>query len=56
MTTEIYERDDLTPGQGFIGPCLVEEQTSTTVVPPGWRGEVDGVRNLIITPEGEAQP
>ncbi len=52
VDSAIYERDDLGPGQAFEGPCLIEEQTSTTVVPPGWGGSVDAYHNLILSPQG----
>lgn len=46
---QVYERDELLPGQRFLGPCLIEEKTSTTVIPPAWLGAVDDYRSLIIT-------
>lgn len=48
LLSKIYERDDLQPGQRFSGPCLIEERTSTTVVPPGWEGLVDKYGNILI--------
>jgi N-methylhydantoinase A len=53
--SRVYERDALAPRQGFAGPCLIEETTSTTVVPPGWRGQVDLYGNLVITPAADAR-
>jgi N-methylhydantoinase A len=44
----IYERPLLRPGDGFAGPALIAEYTSTTVVPPGCLLEVDGFNNLLI--------
>jgi len=39
----------------LAGPAIVEEWTSTTVAPPGWRLTVDRFGNLIL--QGmEAQP
>ena len=35
------ERRHLEPGTTLAGPALIFEPYSTTVVPPGWRGEVD---------------
>ncbi len=32
------------------GPALIVEASSTTVVPPGWRGEVDAAGLLVIEP------
>lgn len=36
-----HEREALEPGTRFAGPALVVEYSSTTLVPPGWRGTVD---------------
>ncbi len=38
--TAVYERDRLRPGMVVAGPALIEEQTSSTLVPPGARAEV----------------
>ena len=48
VETPIYERGDLGAGSVFLGPSIVEQYDSTTVVYPGWRGELDrfGVLNL----------
>ncbi|MFQ5575979.1 MAG: hydantoinase/oxoprolinase family protein, partial [Anaerolineae bacterium] len=48
LPAQIYRRPDLAAGDRFAGPCLIEEQTSTTVVPPGARGIVDRYGNLVI--------
>jgi N-methylhydantoinase A len=44
----IYERERLGAGAMLAGPAIVEEWTSTTVVPPGWRLTVDRFGNLIL--------
>ena len=44
----IFERDTLKPGAHFEGPAIVTQYDTTTVIPPGWRAEVDAVKNLII--------
>jgi len=49
VQTAIYRRETLPPGTLVEGPCLVEEIASTTVIPPGARGEVDGYGNIIVT-------
>jgi N-methylhydantoinase A len=36
-----YERATLPRGYTAAGPCVVEEHTATTFVPPGWRFGVD---------------
>jgi N-methylhydantoinase A len=48
LQTDIYERAALAAGQPITGPCLVEEPTSTTVIPPGARVTVDGFGNLTV--------
>ena len=50
----IYDREQLGIGATFSGPGIVEEWTSTTVVPPGWQLTVDRFGNLILTPIKEA--
>jgi N-methylhydantoinase A len=48
VETPIYERVDLGAGSAFQGPAIVEQYDSTTVVYPGWKGDLDrfGVLNL----------
>ena len=45
------QRVDLSPGTTIRGAVLVVEPQTTTVVPSGWRGSVDGEYNLILEPE-----
>jgi N-methylhydantoinase A len=35
FTTAVYLRDNLKPGFSQKGPCIIEEETATTVIPPG---------------------
>src|SRR5690242_6610571 len=44
----LYERDGLDVGSAIEGPAIVEQFDATTVIPPGWRAQVDGRRNLIL--------
>lgn len=44
----VYERSALRPGMVVEGPALVEEQTSTTLVPPGSHAEVLEDLGLVI--------
>ena len=44
----LYERDGLDIGATIAGPALVEQFDATTVIPPGWNGQVDGYGNLIM--------
>ena len=45
----VYYRDELSAGERFDGPAVVYQEDSTTVVPPGWRAEVDQHANIIMT-------
>lgn len=44
----IYERKDLQAGMQMRAPAIVTEYSSTTLIPPGARVEVDVFGNLII--------
>ena len=46
--TPVYFRDRLPEGFKAEGPIIVEEQSATTVVPPGWRLEMDTDGNLLL--------
>ena len=48
--TAVYERLALEPGHELIGPAILHQPDATTVVPPGWRCEVDELGNLVLTP------
>jgi N-methylhydantoinase A len=44
----VFDRERLRAGDVIEGPALVAEYTSATVLPPGARLVVDGLRNLVI--------
>ena len=44
----LYDRARLTPGKMVIGPAIIFQLDTTTVLPPGWSGSVDGWSNLIL--------
>ncbi|MEV1174971.1 hydantoinase/oxoprolinase family protein [Nonomuraea sp. NPDC049784] len=44
-------RESLPPGFTAEGPAVVEEETATTYVPPGWTATVDPATNLLLTRE-----
>lgn len=48
MKTPLYARDLLKSGNKIVGPALIEEHASTTVVFPGDRLSVDPYGNLVI--------
>ena len=50
----VYDRARLEPGDTFDGPALIDEGTSTTVVPSGQRVTVDDHGYLLVTLEEAA--
>jgi N-methylhydantoinase A len=48
LSVAVYQRDQLQAGMRLRSPCIVTEYSSTTLIPPGARGEVDRHGNLII--------
>ncbi|NKB35670.1 MAG: hydantoinase/oxoprolinase family protein [Gammaproteobacteria bacterium] len=48
-TIPVFNRDDLVCDQEISGPAIVEEWTTTTVIPPNWNLVVDRIGNLILT-------
>ncbi len=44
----LYERDALDIGAVVSGPAILEQFDATTVIPAGWRAEVDPRRNLVL--------
>ncbi len=49
--TTILLRKRLLPGAHYRGPLVVEEDTATSVIPPGYDMKVDELGNIIVTPE-----
>jgi N-methylhydantoinase A len=50
--TPVYRREQLGVGAELIGPAIVEQLDSTTVIEPGDRVRVDALGNLEITVRG----
>jgi N-methylhydantoinase A len=48
LSAAVYQRNELSAGVQLRAPCIVMEYSSTTLIPPGVRGEVDGHGNLLI--------
>jgi len=49
VQTAIFDRDLLAVDQPVAGPAIVEEWTSTTLVPPGWTVRTEPLGNLVLT-------
>jgi len=47
--TPVYDGALLRAGNGFEGPAIVEETTTTVVVPPAYTVEVDPFKNYVMT-------
>jgi N-methylhydantoinase A len=45
----VYRRVDWLPGHRLAGPALLLQEDTTTLVPPGWQGVVDGWDNLRLS-------
>ena len=54
VETAIYDRDRLRAGHVVVGPAVIEEVDSTTLLHAGYRAEVDEFGNLLISPGGGA--
>ena len=50
--TPVYRREQLGVGAQLVGPAIVEQLDSTTVIEPGDRVRVDALGNLEITVRG----
>lgn len=54
VSTPIFARDLIPVDAAIEGPALIEEDGTTTVVPPGFRASPDVHGNLLLESEGEA--
>ena len=50
LTTPIYDRAKLRPGNQLAGPAIVTEMDSTSVVLPNFVAEIDRYANILIRP------
>lgn len=51
----IWDRLSLKNGHVVVGPCIISEMDSNTVVLPGFRAEIDPVGNVLIYPVEDEQ-
>ncbi|MCP4329376.1 MAG: 5-oxoprolinase [Alphaproteobacteria bacterium] len=47
--TPVYARETLRPGHRIDGPAVLIEATSTTVIEPGWQGEITPRNHVVMT-------
>ena len=50
--TNVYDRNLIRAGNHVVGPAILTQKDSTTVIHPGHVGEVDRFLNVLIRPEG----
>ncbi|MGX2032771.1 hydantoinase B/oxoprolinase family protein [Methylocaldum gracile] len=46
--TPVYRREDLKPGVRLQGPAILVEPNSTTIIEPGWQGEITARNHLVL--------
>jgi N-methylhydantoinase A len=51
MTARVVTRQSLLDG-ALAGPAIIEEFDTTIVIPPGWRAELDGFANVVLSAAG----
>ena len=49
QSTPVFNRETLAAGSKIVGPALVIERTTITVIEPGWQGEITGELDLVLT-------
>jgi 5-oxoprolinase (ATP-hydrolysing) len=45
----VYQREDLRPGDRVVGPAIVAEKNSTTVIEPGWVAEITRLNHMTLS-------
>jgi len=53
IETPVYDGAVLEAGDRFEGPAIIEETTTTVIIPPRYSGEVDAFRNYVLTRRDE---
>jgi N-methylhydantoinase A/oxoprolinase/acetone carboxylase beta subunit len=53
---DVFARDSLAAAHAIAGPAIVEQEDSTTLVPPGVTADVDRPGNLILTRSRRGAP
>jgi N-methylhydantoinase A len=50
-STPVVKREWMPVGVPYVGPLVIEEQSATTVVPPGYKCQVDDLMNIVMVAE-----
>ena len=45
----VFDRITLRPGNRVIGPAIIRENTATTVIEPGWMGDITVHNHMVLT-------
>ncbi|CAN5120388.1 hydantoinase/oxoprolinase family protein [soil metagenome] len=53
--TPIYDGTPLGAGATIAGPAIIEEETTTIVIEPGWTARLDASNSYVITPARAAR-
>ena len=48
VDVDLYQRDDIVPGDRVDGPAVIAEANATTVVEAGWRAGVNDLGHLLL--------
>ena len=48
--TPVYRRHTFLPGPTIAGPAIIEETSSTVIVPQGWTASTDRWLSLVLLP------
>ena len=58
LPTRIFARSELATGKGVAGPAIIEQDDTTTLIPPGWTAMIDNDETMILSPgaSGSAAP
>ena len=48
IDTDVYDRDKLGASAIVVGPSIIEEYTSVTLIPPGFTAEIDDQANIHL--------
>jgi len=54
IATPVFDRERLSPGEAVVGPALVMEARTATVVEPGWEAALDDAGALALTRASDA--
>jgi N-methylhydantoinase A len=49
QTAALIDREQLRNANSFAGPAVISEYSATTLVPAGWRAQVDAYGQILLT-------